>query len=288
VSTRKMMRLPLCLALVSPFAGLWPDNAAAQPKLQPAAPKATVQVYRLEVRKPIASLEDPAWESDRRVETGVTIELIVAFKDQMVVNLDPKTTRLSVFSDDKGTDFIKLKPGQALQSLRDNPTFSKDGRFAIKLASAKVPAPGATRILLKGQVGCALGRNLQTGEWNRASKKEGDDYRIGPFSFSIDDKRGSCEFTSDKPNTIKRILFIDKNERELKARLTGQGQSAAYFRFGIVDKDGKIIAEVKTEDNPSFRWSYSFGPEFAKVTVDYYAATETVVVPIDLEIVLGL
>lgn len=107
------------------------------------------------------------------VSPGTRVYLCATAEDRSFVKLDRAASRLGYFRDDTGTDLVPPVPGDGEATTRPAgdahdwldswARVSEDGkRISFAVRSPRVPAPGASKLLLKGAAALVWGRDLRT------------------------------------------------------------------------------------------------------------------------------
>jgi hypothetical protein len=207
-------------------------------------------------------------------DKGTALEVIVAQPGKRILGLDAKASKLESFTDDKKTDLAK-GGGPFDRWLDDfSARVNKDGtRILFTARSGAVPAPGATRIVLKAKVVLKVGADEKTAEDKKVALKEAK-VKVGPYQVGLSKGFGGGDETvvevSSSERNIKSVTFLDKDGKELKAEQVGSGS------FG----DGKMN---------TYTTDYALKGKVTEVGVRiiYFSKVETVTVPIDLEVGVG-
>jgi hypothetical protein len=232
-----------------------------------------VQVVEVQIRKKVSK----DYNFDNFDQLGST-RLRVLFKlpNQSMLGLDPNACKLTSCKDDKGTDLTKDEsPFTPKWVDHYSVRISKDGKAAeVGLFFPGYPASGATKISLKGSLAITVGKDEKTEEKKGVTLTD-NGVMVG--TFKVVRPQFIKPFGNQTPvevnspaNNIKGVQFFDGNGNELKTFLAVRGTGG----FG---------------DKMYFRVEYDVTnlPENFTVRVTYYAKTETITVPLEVETGIG-
>ena len=149
----------------------------------------------------------------------------------------------------------------------------------MELRSDAVPAKGAGKITLKAKLAIKCGSGEKT-HTEKVALKAGTQIKFPPAPMKVNSVKGESwgsmkmtfTITSDKPTeSIKKIVFLGADGKEIKHSQLGRGRSG----FG-----GKMTYET----------SYGLAKKVDSITlkITYYTKVESVAVPVDLSLGVGL
>jgi hypothetical protein len=264
--------IPVLLILLLLDQAVSVDPVIAGGKPVKKVPEGRLRVVGLEVHKPVEGQANLTFSN----RTGLSIHLLASFDREMIIDVNDSASELSLFEDDKGTSMLQPIPGRPMKAATwlvrgyEKMKYDSKGNFLFTIHSRISPLRGAGKVVLKGRVACDLGKDEKKAEWTVASIKERDAQKIGPMTMNAD-KMFAGFYDHDKPNRIKEVSFFDAKGGKIKATL-----SYSVGEAGVVDK------------SYDYGTMYYTDAPYAKGTVTYFAAHETVIIPIDLDVSLGL
>ena len=196
-----------------------------------------------------------------------SITLIVKQPDKRIVSIGFARTKITTFRDDKNTDPKRLQRNRDL--FMNSATLFKDGRISLDVKSNILPATGATKLFVKGAVALEVASDEKVLEEKNFKLQAGVTARLGPIQveskgFQNGQTQVDVYFTT---NILKSVQFLDKNEKVLPMKRVGFGGFGVQFHENFA-LTGKI--------------------EAVTVRVTYFSKTQTVIVPLDLSVGLGL
>jgi hypothetical protein len=202
-----------------------------------------------------------------------SITMLVKQPGKRVVGLDFDESKVLVFTDDRKTELNKERHPRTM--WMSSAWRSEDAsNLAFTLKASALPARDATKLLIKGYVTLKIATEEKTIQKNNVPLANGAKANLGPIEFSkeegfdADKTQVSVRYTN---NVLKSIHFLDKNEKMLPSARAGGGGSGNYH-------------------DTHFNQSFTFAKKLDQVTVRvvYVSKTQTLKVPFDLEIGLGL
>ena len=210
-----------------------------------------------------------------------TIKVSVALPKKYIVGIDFEGSKVTSFTDDKGTDltdspFPKVwhlfLPGQV-----------RDGKaIGLNFAANRKPAKGATKIRIKAEVVLLYGsevKNLKVNDIRFA--KPDSTVPVGPFSLTWRKPLNR----KDEASNVTLFWMDQKKEIAIAyASVTGTGPPPenSSVRLDFM----RVGATYVPHYDAFFRTDASIGPPFT-VQVSYYEKLERVTVPVDVEVGLG-
>ena len=243
----------------------------------PVCAEPKVEVTGLSIAKP-----DPTSKFNRskagNISAGTKIYFEIADKTKNFLKIDEKSSKLTAFVDDKGTDLTKTKEKSwsSPSWLGSFPKITDDkhaARFEIK--SSVCPAKGATKVTIDATMVLLGGADLKTETQADVELKLDAKITIGPAPFEIkkiekgwgDWQRAVTLFTPKPTDGIKSIKFYGPDGKEIESKQTSWSSS-----------------------NKNINLTYSLKKKIDKVTVkiEFYQKVEKIIVPIKISLGVGL
>jgi len=257
-------------------------KAAATAKADAAA---KVEVVGLSLEKaPAGQQAGPTIRFGQMITDGTSVTLLVTHPSKTIIGLDAKKSRLTSFADDKKANLLKAKPRSKNQGAVFN-IGGDDGSplkaenqpgghsCLIKVVGPTLPAPGASKITLKGNLVLSCAASEMTVEHKNVALTNGTKINAGTIHMTvIAGPRGAgFALEMDQPlSAIKSIAFFDADGKELKSRSNG----TSSYTVGNMTRTSQ---------------SYSLDKPVAKATIRVtYFDSESLSVPIDLTVGVGL
>jgi len=246
--------------------------AAAAP-----ADDAAVSVVALKIGKEIP--EDPKGYPTF-VKKGTSLTLVVRRADKFFVGMDKKT-KLAAFTDDAGTDLLKKTGKWGMSGISSFPKFSEDGHLCVvDVQGPTPPAKGAKTIRLKATLVMKCAEGEKTAVQKDLKLKKGSKLTAGPVPWVItkvgkpdwgDAKLAVSVSGSVSHDAIKQLVFLDAAGKEIEHSV-GMRSSSGWgnrMTYGVTYNLKKKVDAVT-------------------VKVIYFEKTETITIPVDLEVGVGL
>lgn len=270
---KKMIALGCLFALILTAVGL-----QAQPSDK--APSISLEVVGLSLDRP----EKPKSERSRFISMneGTKIKFKVSCPDVTFLSLDEKASKVESFTDDKGTNLYDsyARGTFDLDSFRG---ISKDGHtLNFKVQSPDIPAKGAKEITLKASAIVTVGKDKKQAKAANVSLAKDTAVTLGNIETKIS-KVGKPSWGSKKDTTLAvsfqanksfdniiDVVFETPEGKKLKSRKVGSMSGMGTWR-----RDYHLEFEGEA-------------PEAVTIKTDYYAKTETLTIPIDKKITVGL
>ena len=243
-----------------------------------AQEKAEVSAVSLRIGKTIP--EDP--EGDLTFgQPGTSLTLFVRRADKVFIGMDKKKTKLASFTDDKGTDLLKKTKKWGMSGISSFPKFSKDGHVCVvDVQGPTPPAKGAKTIRLKATLAMKCAEGEKTAVQKDLALKKGSKLTAGPVPWTIEkvgkpnwgDAKMSVVVTGKvSHDKIKQLVFLDADGKEVEHSVGSRSRSGFMGRM-------------------TYGVTYNFKKNVDVVTVKviYFEKTETITIPVDLEIGVGL
>ena len=270
-----MKRKLLCVAVLGfVSAGLLVAQA-----IPPAAAKIQVDPVAIEVTRPKAAEDHGLSLFGKK---GTSLKLLIVLPGKNIIGTDTAGCKLTTFADDKGTDLSKTRgwgsrPGW-LGSFRLR--ISKDRQACIvELRSDDAPAKGAGKIIVKAKLAlkCGAGETTHT---EKVALKIGSQIKFPPAPMKVSlvkdggwgGMKMTFNLTSTKPTeSIKEVVFLGADGKEIKSRELGSGRSGSSAKM-------------------TYETSYGLAEKVDSVTlkITYYTKVESVAVPVDVSVGVGL
>jgi hypothetical protein len=232
--------------------------------------KASWSVVTLRVDRPL-----PKQFEQSLSPTGLFICLAMHLPDRYVVGLDYPACKLDSASDDLGTNLLDDPQKSAIKAQPFWPDY-RGGQvsgpyFLTVVKTPGWPAKGAGKIRLKGSVIALCGTKEKTVEVKDVPFQAGIKTPVGPATFGLDPFQGPQETIVQvkSPLPIKSVSFLNANGNALP-----QFGSVLELNVGKVEYTGLYHIQGKVNG--------------ATVRFTYFEDKERVMVPLDVEVGLGL
>jgi hypothetical protein len=247
-----------------------------------ASQTAKVEVLNLSITKPPYDKE-MAFGSDQ-AQLSLTLQVTGA---EGLIEFDAARSKLTVFRDDKGTDFLTAKAPRERSFGRSGPfgpfpKISADRKAALfDLRSGTLPAAGARTIEAEGVAVFSAGNGQETVRAEKIAFKKGDSFKAGSMDFKID-AAGKSEFGGDGFQVslstkdglkLDKVRFLDAAGKEIEARPAGRS------RMG-----GSLFGKSEI----TYAWSWSFKQDPGPVTVEAVLWKEVAAAEFPLKISVGV
>jgi hypothetical protein len=228
------------------------------------------------------AIKDAKFQRSRfGIKTYTTVSLYVSIPGKTIIRLDRDASMLTEFTDDKGTVLANPGSGKSYKSwLGTRPPIGDDGHScAPGVRSKKLPAAGASALILEATLAFLCGDHPEAAQWDDISLAKGTPVKLGMVAAKITrvskptygKMKLNVTFTSSQSfDTIRKLVFLDSAGKEIKSHRTGSGSS---------------IGSTST-----YSRTYGLAKEVDTVTlkIDYWGKTETVAVPVKLNVQMGL
>lgn len=256
-------------------------KAAATAKTDAAA---KVEVVQLSLEKAIEAQQPGQQVRFGQFATeGTSVTLLVSHPGKTILNLDENKSHLTSFTDDKKTDLLKAKPRPKNQGIVFNfgpvngSPFRVENRpdspFCwVKLVGPNLPAPGASKIIVKGQLVLTCAAAEKTVEHKNVALTNGTKIKVGSIPITVIAGQPDAGFALEVDGSIsvlKSVTFFDADGKEMKGRST----ATSSYAVGNTPRSSR---------------GYALEKPVAKVTMRVtYVETEDLIVPIDLAVGVG-
>jgi hypothetical protein len=258
-----------------------PLSVGAAPRESGVAPAEGVSVASLQLQKKLndreSSLVMGAW-------AGTTITLLLSQPEKSVIGIDENASKLTSFTDDRGTDLAKAEGNSASWISAVFSKISEDGKLvAAPIRSNATPAAGAREITLKATIVLRCGGAQKTSEQKDVPlAAAGTKISAGPTTLAIAKSNKSAgnelvgaqksvTLTSKTPlDAIKSIAFLDQAGKEIRSHVSAHS-TMTFGAMSTYDATYSLEQNVDT----------------ATVRVTYYEKIENVSVPVDLKVGVG-
>lgn len=216
----------------------------------------------------------------RDLSEGVSLTAVLHLPQQFIVGIDPKQCTVESLTDDKNTDLTKSAGRDFGPPHTDAMASSTSGKFVMVVFSARgFPARAAAKVRLKGKIAVMVGKEEKTIRKAEISLMKGVELGIGTLSISNLKVNGknvfpgtSVVYKGNRP--LKKVVFLDPDANDAEIR-----QSPSDLSF---------LSRSGVED---FSTSFYFHkPVIDRLTIEatYFQTVEKIMVPIDIEVGLGL
>ena len=246
-----------------------------------------VEVFGLSIGKPSPKMdgENSGSFGAFAVQPGTRVTLWLSDLSRQIVDLDEKASKITAFTDDKGTDLLKneTKKGLGGFSFGFGPlsaSVSPDKHHCtVEIRAENRPVEGAVGIRLKADLVLKCGVGEKVAETKDANLAKGTKLAGGPLDFKVaevgnesfgDAKMSLSLETEGDIAAIKQIAFFDADGKEIKSRRMGWSSSG----FG-----GKMTHHI------NYGLDKQVDQATAKIT--YFEKIEAVTVPVDVKTGLG-
>lgn len=205
---------------------------------------------------------------------GTSVAALLELPLRFIVDLDPTQSKIESYTDDKGTNLLKAD-GIRIGAPDIGPSdFASAGSNAkIVFRARGVPAPGATRIKIKGKVAIAVGKDEKGAEQKNVSLKKGVDLEIGSIKLPDRDRPGSFLFNSATyrgTRPLKSVIFLDDKGDEIAHR-----------------QNTSSILRNTAKGEFTTLFSFTRAVDQCSVRAFYFDTVETVIIPVELDVGLG-
>ncbi len=246
-----------------------------------AAAAVTVELVGLEITKPAPQKNEGGGRVMMSGQDGVRLKLRLIDESESIVAVDEKASKVSSFTDDKGTDLTGTKGGGGGfgSSSFSAQKFGAEPLSLVEVQQPGMPAHGATKLQLKGELVVIRASGEKTSEQKNVALKKNSKITVGPVPLIVEEVRDSgfgemkltVTLSTDKPlDAIKRIEFADASGKAIEQEQMGSGS----FGFGDKTTYQRTIGLAKKLDK-------------ATVRITHHDKMETVKVPLELEFGVG-
>jgi hypothetical protein len=221
-----------------------------------------IEVVGLQVRKKILNGKDLS-------DPETTVEVIIRQPGKRIIGLS--SIKVTSFTDDKKTDLAENQDfSKGLQLLN---RFADGSQVMFSVRTSKLPARAAKKLRVKGSVALRIGSGEMSLEKKNVKLESGATVKVGPFELGSYEQNLDASATGVRvaysEDILKSIQFFDMDGQVISCRKMGGGS------FGNVDV---------------YYWDdYALTRKVERMTVriGYYSKSETITVPLDLEVGLG-
>jgi len=256
--------------------GLWTGVVCGEMKVEVSGIRVVTEGYSSKKDAMMGEIRAFNWSS------GTSVALLVKSEGAKIVSLDEKKSKLSVFADDQGTDFMKVKS----QFTQDPYSFewsevSEDGvALGTTIESEGLPAKGAKSLVIKGELFVVTGSKFEEKKSGKLKVEKGSSFEAGDFKFKIseagkpkwgEDPLAITLETSKDPSELQGIAFYGADGKEIESESSGSGSMGMFGKmthtlsFSLKEKPAEIV-----------------------VGVSLWTDLEVVKVPLDLKVGAGL
>jgi len=212
-------------------------------------------------------------------QEGTTLTLVVRRADKCFVGMDDRKTKLAALTDDKGTSL--LRPSKWVSGISSFPRFSEDGHVCVvDVIGTALPAKGAKTIRVKASLAMKCAEGEKTAVQKGLVLKKGSKLTGGPV-----------------PWTIEEVGKSDWGDAKLAVTVTGGVSHEMIKEFAFLDADGKKVkhsigmrSSSGARNHMTYKVTYNLERkvDVVDVKVTYYEKLETIAIPVDLEVGVGL
>jgi hypothetical protein len=214
-----------------------------------------------------------------------TISVSVALPQKSIVGIDDQASKVTKFTDDKGTDLTDgpfpnvwhlFLPGQV-----------RDGKaIGLKFMANRKPAKGATKIRIKGEITLLYGsevKNLKVNDVHFA--KPNATVPVGPFALTWHKPLNPKNEEKQLPQLVLSVKEQSKEVAIVYASVTGTGPPPENAMV-LLDRLS-LGATYLPQTAAYFRVGTAIGPPFT-LQVFYYDKLSRLTVPVDVEFGLSI
>lgn len=206
---------------------------------------------------------------------GLLMDIMISLPGRFITGLDAKASKLDRFTDDKDNALFKksggLFGGGANWLNEYAIRFDPDGESVVlQVKGTSTPAKDAEKILLKASLNLKYGSEDKTTDAKALTLKAKAEADIGPFKVRVG-QFGNIEIWSSDEN-IKKVEFLDDKGKPIMTGLPGRNRNPS------------------TKERLSYGYSYFLLGKRDKLSIKihYFTKVETIKVPLDLRVGLGL
>lgn len=213
---------------------------------------------------------------------GTKVALLLKSQGKAIVALDEDGSKISVFGDDQGTDFTKMKGKFGREGVGFGfPRVSEDGKALLaEVATSGIPKKGSKVVVLKGELLVSVASKSALKKSEVVELKKGAELTVGKYTFKVE-KVGKPDWgdaalaiSLKSPvdhKEFKGIVFYDAEGKEIESEQAGSGSMGMF---------GKRTYTV----------SFNFMKKIDKIImgVEQWTDLEVIKVPIDLKVGAGL
>lgn len=232
---------------------------------------ATFQVTRLEIRK----YPPPKPGTFVFVNNGINMDVLVTPSVKNLTGIDFKASKLESFTDDKKNNLYK-KAGGFFAGTSDwlneyGAQYAPEGNaVTIQMKTSVPPGKGAEKLLIKASLVLRSGKDEKATDKKEIALKANEEATVGAFKVKVGQFGNQFNVISAEEN-LKSIEVLDDKGKEIKI-----GPPARL----------RMMKGEKTEFIYSF-YIFQKTPKFS-IKINYFDKVETVKVPVDLQVGLGL
>lgn len=263
-----MKRLLSALCLFVLATGVFADD---DKKADDGKGSAKFQVTRLEIRK----YPPPKPGTFMFMNNGVSMDVIVTPTGKYITGVDFKASKLESIIDDKKNNLFKKAEGFfATQSDWLNEFFTQytpeGDAVTIQVKSSIAPGKGAEKLLLKASLVLKCGSEGKATEKKEIAMKANEEATIDSFKVKIGQFGNQFNVISTEEN-IKNIEVYDDKGKEIKVGAPGRNRTTKG-------------------DKTEYNYSFFLIQKLTKfsIKVNYFAKVESLTIPVDLNVGLGL
>lgn len=203
---------------------------------------------------------------------GTQLRLLLSSSTKQFVGMDEEACRLTRFVDDKGTVLTPTEGGGHSGFRTFSGSLMKNGRLcAVEIRADAMPAKGATKLIVQGEVVLRCGEGEKTVESDALDVAAGGKVSLGSTSVTVKQAKNenmgfnmmgfgsadsgetkmSVTLTAKAPlDTIKSLTFLDPQGKAIKHRRQGSssmgfaGNMTYEVTYGLAQKVSKLKLQV--------------------------------------------
>jgi len=217
---------------------------------------------------------------------GTTVTFLVTYTGDRLLKFDPEASRITVFSDDRGSDLMERCNPYHSQILeqRTGRVVSSDGKHAtVDLHVKMLPTPGARELHVKGALVFKRGGELKTVR-GPVVLEAGARAEVGPFAIRVThveierygdphldqaNNKIHFEFEIQDPDTIKSFKLVDA--------------------FGVVISSSRGYGRHTTNERTIYKVTEAVRRDTRSATIElsYFGDSGVVEAPLDATVSIG-
>lgn len=213
---------------------------------------------------------------------GTKLSVLLTVPNGGIIRMDEHKSKLTKFSDDKGTNLLAAKAAKESffnSPIGSFPKITKDQKGClVELQAMTTPAAGARTLEVEASVSLAVGSDQETVKQEKVEAKKDGAFKAGGIEFKITEA-GKNTFGDDPMKIgleskeglkIAKIRFLDAGGKEIESRLGSRGSMS----FG---------------GDATYSWEYTLKQMATTVTVEVtlWKKVTIVDVPVKLSVSLG-
>ncbi len=246
----------------------------------PAGRGPTVKVISLQVVRAMSAQER---EIAMVGSEGTSLKLLVSAPGRSLMSMDWAQCKLTSFRDDKQTDLADRRPwGKRPGWIGPvSPRISKDRQMCVvEVRSPRGPAAGAKQIILTGRLALRSGSAVKTARQPAMKLVRGSVISAGPIALKVASVR------TDGWGGAKMILTLSSAEStDVIEAITFVGPDGKAIPHSVLSTGRRGVGDKTTYE---ITYALDRKADAIGVKVAYYSKVETLIVPLDISIGVGL